>query len=74
MFDVVNYYPSITLKLLTDSLNWAKQHVEISEEEINIVVETKSLSYTYKVSAGPKKERLILMLPKEHLTQLKFVT
>ena len=46
VFDVVNYYPSITLELLTEALNWAKQYVEISEEEIDTIVETKkSLLY-----------------------------
>ena len=46
MFDVVNYYPSITLELLTKALNWAKQFVEISDDEIETVVETKkSLLY-----------------------------
>ena len=41
VFDVVNYYPSITLELLTKALNWAKQFVEISDEDIEHIVETK---------------------------------
>ena len=41
VFDVVNYYPSITLELLTKALTWAKQFVDISDEEIDIIVETK---------------------------------
>ena len=46
VFDVVNYYPSITLELLLLALKWAKQFVEITDEEIEIIVETKkSLLY-----------------------------
>ena len=46
VFDVVNYYPSITLELLTKALNWAEEFVDISEEETAIIIETKkSLLY-----------------------------
>ena len=46
IFDVVNYYPSITLKLLLDALKWASQFVEFTDEEIEIITETKkSLLY-----------------------------
>ena len=41
VFDVINYYPSITLELLMKALAWAKQFVDISDEEIEIIVETK---------------------------------
>ena len=41
VFDVVNYYPSITLELLMKALMWARQFVDISDEEIDIIVETK---------------------------------
>ena len=41
VFDVINYYPSITLELLMKALTWAKQFVDISDEEIEIIVETK---------------------------------
>ena len=46
VFDVVNYYPSISLELLKEALNWAKQYVEISKEETDTIIETKkSLLY-----------------------------
>ena len=46
MFDVVNFYPSIMLEILLEAINWAKQHVEIFEEDKDIIVETKkSLLY-----------------------------
>ena len=40
-FDVVNYYPSITLELLKKAINWAKEFIDISDEEIEIILETK---------------------------------
>ena len=49
VFDVVNYYPSITLELLLEALKWAKQFVDISNDEIDIIKETKkSLLYMNK--------------------------
>ena len=41
-FDVVNFYPSITKKLLSDALKWARQFVVISIEEQNIILEAKN--------------------------------
>ena len=38
IFGVVNYYPGITLELLLKALEWAKQFVEITDEEIEIIV------------------------------------
>ena len=49
VFDVVNYYPSITLELLLEALKLAKQFVDISNDEIDIIKETKkSLLYMNK--------------------------
>ena len=46
VFIVVNYYPSITLELLEKAIDWAKQFVNITDEEIEILKETKkSLLY-----------------------------
>ena len=44
VFDVVNYYPSITLELLVKAIEWAKQFVDISDEEIEILKETKKIT------------------------------
>ena len=41
LFDVVNYYPSITIELLEKALNWAKKYTVISDEELEIILETK---------------------------------
>ena len=46
IFDVVNYFPKIPLNLLLDALDWAKEFVEITDEEIHTITETKkSLLY-----------------------------
>ena len=41
IFDIVNYYPSITLELLQKALDWAQEFTEVSEEEIEIILQTK---------------------------------
>ena len=41
-FDVVAFYPSITLELLINAIHWAQQFVDISEEEIEIILEAKN--------------------------------
>ena len=40
-FDIDNYYPSITADLLQRAITWAKQFVDISAEEIEIIMSTK---------------------------------
>lgn len=36
-FDIVEFYPSITERLLSDALNYAKQHIDISNKEIETI-------------------------------------
>ena len=36
-FDIVEFYPSISERLLSDALNFAKQHVDIPSREIEII-------------------------------------
>ena len=46
--DVVNFYPSITEKILRDSVEWARQYIDISEEEEEIIIQSKnSLLFNY---------------------------
>ena len=40
-FDIDNYYPSITAELLEKALTWAKLYVEVSEQDIEIIMSTK---------------------------------
>ena len=41
VFDIVNFYPSITLELLQKALDWASELTDISDEDIEIMLETK---------------------------------
>ena len=41
-FDVANFYPSIHEKLLRDAINWARQFVDISAEDEEIIIEAKN--------------------------------
>ena len=41
LFDIVEYYPNITEELLKKALNYAKNHVDITKEEIKIILQTK---------------------------------
>ena len=40
-FDIVEFYPSITENLLKRALNYAKDYVEISKDDIKIILQTK---------------------------------
>ena len=39
--DVINFYPSITEKLLKNAINWARQYTDISIEEEDIILKSK---------------------------------
>ena len=55
VLDVVEYYPSITEKLLKDALDWASNIVEISDQEKKIIISAKK-SLLYKESVPYKKK------------------
>ena len=38
VFDIENFYPSITEKLLTDAITFAKQHTSITDRDIDIII------------------------------------
>ena len=40
-FDVVNFYPSISSELLAAAIQWARQFIDISEEQEKILMEAK---------------------------------
>ena len=40
-FDIVDFYPSISPQLLTDSINFAAQHTDISDETIEIIMHAR---------------------------------
>ena len=37
-FDVKNFYPSISEKLLNDAVSYAKSLIHITEEEISVII------------------------------------
>ena len=41
-FDVVDFYPSITEKLLKKALEYAKQYIHISDEDQKIIFQARS--------------------------------
>ena len=43
VFDIVNFYPSISHKLLNDALSFAAPYTDISEEDRKIIFHTKLL-------------------------------
>ena len=48
-FDIVDFYPSITEKLLDNSLTFAKTHTTISDQEINVFKHSrKALLFDHK--------------------------
>ena len=40
-FDVINFYPSITQKILSDAIKWARKFVTITPEDENSIMEAK---------------------------------
>ena len=55
-FDIVNFYPSITEELLTASIDFALEHMEISDETINIITHArKSLLFNPQGETWTKK-------------------
>ena len=39
--DVVNFYPSITEELLMSAINWARQFLDITEQDVEIIIQSK---------------------------------
>ena len=40
--DVVNFYPSISEKLLKEAIEWAKKFIDIPDEDIEVILESKN--------------------------------
>ena len=55
VFDIVNYYPSISQEILQKSINWAKNFVEFSENEVETIMETKKSFLVMKGQHWSKK-------------------
>ena len=55
IFDVVNYYPSITLELLEKAIRWARGFTNITDEEKNTLIESKKSLLFLKGAYWSKK-------------------
>ena len=55
-FDIVDFYPSITENLLTKSIHYAKQFVQISEDDIDIIMHARKSLLFNKDSPWSKKD------------------
>ena len=54
-FDVVEFYPSISESLLEKALNFAKQHIEISDKEVKVIAHSRKSLLFSKDRAWMKK-------------------
>ena len=52
---IVNFYPSINIKLLKNALEWAEQYVEISESDKNIIIQARKSVLNFEGSPWTKK-------------------
>ena len=48
IFDIVDYYPSITEDLLLKALSWAKQHCDIPDSDIDCIMEARANFLFYR--------------------------
>ena len=74
IFDIVNYYPSITLELLQKALDWAREFTDITDEELEIILETKKSLLIRNGEFWTKREKKTLMLPRVVMIQLSVQT
>ena len=55
VFDIVSFYPSISQELLELALDWAKQFIDISDEERNIILQARKSLLVFDGSHWTKK-------------------
>ena len=56
VYDIINFYPTITEDLLIRALNWAKKYVSISDEEFDIIFQARKSLLYYKGTYWTKKD------------------
>ena len=61
-FDIKDFYSSISKKLLDDSINFARQHVQIKREDFSNIQHTrKSLRYNKEIPRQKKNTSLFVV-------------
>ena len=59
IFDIKDFYSSISKKLLDDSINFARQHVQIKREDFNVIQHARqSLLYNKEIPWQKKNTNL----------------
>ncbi|PIK53411.1 putative proto-oncogene tyrosine-protein kinase receptor Ret-like [Apostichopus japonicus] len=56
IFDIVDFYPPITEKLLTDALNWAKTYVNISAIDHTVIMHARKSIFFSDANPWTKKD------------------
>ena len=58
IFDIKDFYSSISKKLFDDSINFARQHVQIKIEDFSIIQHArKSLLYNKEIPVAKEKHQ-----------------
>ena len=60
IFDIKDFYSSISKKLLDDSINFTRQHVQIKREDFSIIQHTRKLLLYNKEIPWQKKNTNLL--------------
>ena len=55
-FDVEHFYPSISKKLLTDTISYAKSFIDITDEEYSIIMHSRKILLFQKSELWAKKD------------------
>jgi hypothetical protein len=76
LFDIVDFYPSISEKLLNEALAWASNLATISKNNISIVKHARNLYFSATANYGQKKTEATVYLTSLCVvsTSLKFVS
>ena len=63
IFDIKDFYSSISEKLLDDAIHFARQHVQIKREDFRIIIQyaTKSLLYNKEIPWNKQNTNLFDM-------------
>ena len=78
LYDIEEYYPSISPTLLNDALDFAKKYTKITDEEIKIILQARKTFLFCNSEPWIKKDETFgnfdVMSPKVHMTRVKCVS
>ena len=55
VFDIVDFYPSISEELLRLSLEYAQQHTTVSEQEVEIIMHSRKTLLLIRMNPGSRE-------------------